>query len=68
MSESLRFVVHLKYPTHYSYVFQREGSEQFHCIKYNDRKLEWTFHSDLDHCKEHMISELSSQYWGFEEE
>lgn len=61
-------LAHFKYPTHYVYVFQHQHTGHIHCLKYNNRKIDWTHYQyeEWEQCKEYMIQELEWGTWGFE--
>ncbi len=60
-------LAHFRYPTHFAYVFQHELSGQIHCLKYNQRSIDWTYYAyeQWDQCKEYMIEALPLGVWGF---
>ena len=62
----LKTVAHLKYSTHFSFVFQHELSGRFHCIKYGRNGFAWEVfdESDLDLLEEYSSQDLPEGTWG----
>lgn len=59
----LATLAHVRYPTHYVYVYQYDHGGRIHCLKYSHTAIQWsTFdYCDWDMCKEYMIIELPEQ-------
>jgi len=61
----LTTVAHLRYPTHWVFVFSHQVSGRTHCIKYNSQCVEWEeFESDESlQLSEYIIRDLPSGRW-----
>lgn len=68
--DGFALLAHFQYPSHYAYVYQHCDSGHIHCLKYDQRHIDWTYYTyeEWDQCKEYMLTPLPMGQWGFSED
>lgn len=69
-NENVNMLAHYRYSTHICYVYQCHNSGNIHCIKYNNKVLNWEYFDkdQIEDCKEYMIKDIPNESWGFVED